>query len=116
MLSLKCPKCFEGHLFFVRSPFTFKRIGDMPDECPICQQDFVIEPGFWYGAMFMSYFICAFAMLIPMGIGILVMGSIGWPFVLTTIGILVLFYVYIFKLSRSVYIHLVIKMQGVDWN
>jgi len=88
----------------------------MPDECPNCQQDFVIEPGFWFGAMFVSYFLCSLLMLIPIGIGILVMGSIGWPFVITNICILFVFYIYIFKVSRSIYIHLIVMGQGVDWN
>lgn len=88
----------------------------MPDECPSCKQDFVIEPGFWFGAMFVSYFISAMAMFIPMGIGILILGSIGWPFVFSTIAVVLLFYVYIFKVSRSIYIHLVVMAQGVDWN
>lgn len=88
----------------------------MPEECPRCKQDFIIEPGFWFGAMFVSYFLSAFAMLIPIGIGILVLGSVGWPFVLTTIFVMLLFYVYIFKLSRSIYFHLVVKMQEIDWD
>lgn len=116
MFALKCPNCFSGNLFYNRSPFSFKRIADMPDECPSCKQDFVIEPGFWFGAMFVSYFISAMAMFIPMGIGILILGSIGWPFVFSTIAVVLLFYVYIFKVSRSIYIHLVVMAQGVDWN
>lgn len=116
MLTLKCPQCMRGNLFYNRSPISFRRIADMPENCPNCQQDFVIEPGFYFGAMFVSYFLCAVLMFVPMGIGILTLGSIGWPFVFATIGTVCLFYIYIFKVSRSIYIHLVIMAQGVDWN
>lgn len=52
---LLCPKCGEGKLFKNPNPYNIKMIGDMPDHCPNCHLAFMPEPGFYYGAMFMSY-------------------------------------------------------------
>lgn len=34
---------------------SFKHFGDMNSECPVCKQDFRIEPGFYFGASYFSY-------------------------------------------------------------
>ena len=52
---LLCPKCGQGKLFKNPNPYNFKTIADMPDNCPHCNLSFMPEPGFYYGAMFMSY-------------------------------------------------------------
>ena len=57
---LKCPKCGQGKLFKSKNPYQLSKILDMYDECPNCKEDFVVEHGFYYGAMYMSYIItCA---------------------------------------------------------
>jgi hypothetical protein len=52
---LKCPKCQNGNLFCVSNPYNLKRMLDMPAQCPTCHQDFKIEPGFYLGALWMTY-------------------------------------------------------------
>lgn len=52
---LKCPKCQEGNLFLVSNAWNFKKMLDMPDRCPTCNQDFCIEPGFYSGALWVSF-------------------------------------------------------------
>jgi uncharacterized protein (DUF983 family) len=55
ILTQTCPRCQEGKLFSVRNPYNLKRFIDMPDCCPVCKQDFKIEPGFYSGALWVSY-------------------------------------------------------------
>lgn len=55
ILKMKCPRCHEGNLFLVRNPWKLKRVLEMPKRCPVCSQDFVIEPGFYTGALWTSY-------------------------------------------------------------
>lgn len=54
---LKCPRCQQGNLFEESNPFKLDRAMDMPKNCPICNQDFVKEPGFYDGAIWLSYLI-----------------------------------------------------------
>lgn len=56
---LKCPKCGKGDLF-KSHPYNLSKLLDMYDKCPNCQEDFVVETGFYHGAMYMSYIVtCA---------------------------------------------------------
>jgi hypothetical protein len=55
IVKLKCPRCQEGNLFLVSNAWDLKKILDMPNRCPICHQDFRIEPGFYSGALWVSY-------------------------------------------------------------
>lgn len=51
---MKCPRCQEGD-FFVAHPYNLKRAGDIHEKCPKCGLKYAKEPGFYYGAMYVSY-------------------------------------------------------------
>ncbi|HTQ28383.1 MAG TPA: DUF983 domain-containing protein [Puia sp.] len=55
VLTSKCPRCREGRLFEQANPYALKELVKMPEACPVCGQDFEIEPGFYYGTGFVSY-------------------------------------------------------------
>jgi hypothetical protein len=55
ILYLKCPRCHEGDLFSSRNPYDVRSMLDMAPRCPICGQDFIMEPGFYTGALWTSY-------------------------------------------------------------
>ena len=50
----KCPRCHKGDLFLT-SAFNLSGFYKMHRHCPVCEQTFEPEPGFYYGAMFISY-------------------------------------------------------------
>ena len=52
LLALRCPRCHQGKLF-THGAWSWKFM-DMPAECPVCRQTFEPEPGFYYGAMYIS--------------------------------------------------------------
>lgn len=64
ILTTKCPQCREGNMYD-HSVLDFKHLGKMNDTCPHCGVKFEREPGFFYGAMYVSYtlsvgiFICS---------------------------------------------------------
>ncbi|PWJ60445.1 uncharacterized protein DUF983 [Dyadobacter jejuensis] len=51
----KCPHCRQGDLFVKKNPYAIKDALKMPERCPICQQDFRMEPGFYIGALWTSF-------------------------------------------------------------
>ena len=55
IVKCKCPRCMEGDLFVNKNMYSMKGMFDMPERCPVCGQDFQIEPGFYLGAMWVSY-------------------------------------------------------------
>src|SRR5947209_1498918 len=69
ILLQRCPRCREGRMF--RSTFS------MNDPCPVCGMAFEREPGYFFGAMYVSY-----------GLSVLILSPIfftlqwllpGWP-------------------------------------
>ena len=55
ILGMSCPRCQETKLFEDSNPYNFSKIFDMPERCGACGQKFEVEPGFYYGAMYVSY-------------------------------------------------------------
>ena len=54
ILHLTCPFCHKG-AFFLSHPYDLKHAGDLHETCPACHRKYEMEPGFYYGAMFVSY-------------------------------------------------------------
>ncbi len=54
IVKLKCPHCHEGQ-FLESHPYDFKKLGDVRSECEVCHIQYEREPGFYYGAMYVSY-------------------------------------------------------------
>jgi len=50
----KCPYCHQGK-FFVSKAYNLKHCGQNYEKCSSCNQSFSKEPGFYYGAMYVSY-------------------------------------------------------------
>lgn len=66
IVNLKCPRCQEGNLFSVSNAWNVNKMLAMPERCSICNQDFMIEPGFYYGALWVSYPIVVVATLMSL--------------------------------------------------
>ena len=106
-LMKKCPRCQEGDLFI--QPFEFTKPLNMPEKCPICNQKFEPEPGFYYGAMFLSYIFSAFFFLGIIGVCLIVFKlSLNMSMLVV---LLVAFSTYFFflRMSRSIWINILVK-------
>lgn len=53
ILQEKCPKCGESHVF--HKSHRFLQIPEMKKSCSTCGYHFEREPGFFIGAMYVSY-------------------------------------------------------------
>lgn len=54
IVHFKCPHCNEGD-FFESHPYKLSKVGDTYDKCATCNRKYSREPGFYFGAMFVSY-------------------------------------------------------------
>ncbi len=59
----KCPRCRQGDLFV--KPINLTEPLKMPKRCIHCGQKTEPEPGFYFGAMFLSYIFSSFYLLLP---------------------------------------------------
>lgn len=50
----RCPKCRQGAMF-VYPLRNLTRFSQMNTHCPVCKLRFEVEPGFFIGAMYVSY-------------------------------------------------------------
>ncbi|HQV74812.1 MAG: DUF983 domain-containing protein [Flavobacteriales bacterium] len=51
----KCPHCHEGEFFVTRNPFDLSKVGDVLPNCSVCKRKYESEPGFYFGALYVSY-------------------------------------------------------------
>ena len=110
IFNMKCARCHEGDLFETPT-FSFSKPFEMKERCPVCGQNYMPEPGFYYGAMFISYIFTGFFCLGFVGFCILVLGldvntSFFWLLFVCTI-----LFVWIFRMARSVWFNLMVGYQ-----
>lgn len=115
ILQLKCPYCRHGHIFQSRGLYTIKNIGGMQDTCEHCGHTLKQEMGFYFGAAY-----CSYALTVAMWIAIVVAlktlnalglihyGFLTHPITFLTTGLVctLLFFPYIFRVSRSMWLHM----------
>ncbi len=105
IFGFKCPRCHETDMFYTAT-FSFSRPFDMKDRCAHCGQDFMPEPGFYYGAMFISYIFMGWFCI---GFVALLHWVLDWSInasFLALIVVCIVFFVYIFRLARSIWINI----------
>lgn len=109
---LKCPCCQEGNLFSVSNSYDIKHMLDMPDHCPVCHEDFKVEPGFYSGALWISYPIVIFILIPLVLVQILCLGfSFVLAFFITLILLLVL-QPLLMRYSRAIWINLFVSFKA----
>ena len=50
----RCPRCLKGD-FFESKIYDLRKLGNVLNECPKCKVNYIPEPGFYFGAMYVSY-------------------------------------------------------------
>ena len=51
----KCPRCHEGDFFQYKISLNPKKITTLHDHCPKCNLKYMMEPSFYFGAMYVNY-------------------------------------------------------------
>ncbi len=108
MLNHKCAVCHEGDMFETGA-YSFNKPFEMHKHCPKCNANLEPEPGFYYGAMYVSYILIVFPLL---GFTAILRYGFGWSLegafgLLIGIGALIL--VWWFRFSRAVWLNLMVK-------
>jgi uncharacterized protein (DUF983 family) len=116
ILNLNCPRCHQGKLFSNKNPYTFKDGLNMPDNCPVCHQDFKIEPGFYIGALWVSFpiVIVLMAMFSLLFLAYFKM-QLEWFFAAITL-ILLILQPLIIRTGRAIWIHIFVAFKEASEN
>ncbi|PKP11162.1 MAG: DUF983 domain-containing protein [Bacteroidetes bacterium HGW-Bacteroidetes-3] len=51
----KCPRCHEGDFMKEKNMFKLNKAFQMNDHCSVCGLKYMMEPSFFYGAMYVNY-------------------------------------------------------------
>ncbi len=106
LLALRCPRCHEGPLF-LHPATSLTKFTEMPDQCPVCGLSYEPEPGFYFGAMYISF---GFAVGIFFAVGIALYFLAGdpdsWVYVVTVAAVTLVSTPLVFRYSRALMLYL----------
>ena len=109
----RCPRCREGYIFkYPLSQFT--KFSVMNHTCDKCEATFEPEPGFYFGAMYVSY---AFTVGIFIGVTLLLhyfVKPAEWVYILAIILSSILFIPVSFRYSRILFLYWFGGLQSKD--
>ena len=116
ILNNKCPRCHEGNFFVTSNHYDLKKIGALNDRCPVCNEDFRREPGYYYGATYVSY-----GLTVLFGISLFLLLCVVFsldtvPFIITLSVFLVALLPIFFRFSRIIWIHMFVKYKEFKKN
>lgn len=106
----KCPRCQEGDFFVKPAGFRFKDNLKTHENCSNCGLKYMIEPSFFYGAMYVSY-----AITVAMAVAVFVICQLfDLSLVTSLISILVVLILanpFVMRVSRLLYINMFIRFK-----
>lgn len=105
ILQEKCPNCGQSHVFEKKTGFF--ELPKMKERCDSCNYYFDREPGYFIGAMYISYGLAVLQGLITFLLVHFLFPSVptlGVVFII--LGVILLFSLKNYKLSRIIYIHI----------
>ncbi len=117
MMTNRCPSCHQGHMFMSKSPYS-RKFMETNARCEVCGEDFKREPGFYFGAAYVSYALTV-ALWVAVVVALYVFDAIGlidytffdYPVLTIVVGIVLLIFLLpvLFRLSRSMWIHMFVS-------
>ncbi len=112
IVSMRCPKCREGRMFPEGTLYS-KRFMAMYKQCAYCGQSFMPEPGYYFGAMFVSYGLNAAYLIAVWVIMYFFMSEVSaWVMIGLIIGLIIGLLPVTFRLSRVLWIYIFIRYKG----
>ncbi|WP_242928938.1 DUF983 domain-containing protein [Pontibacter vulgaris] len=113
ILNTKCPRCHTGDMFPKGTLYNFRKFAAMHEKCSCCGQAFEPEPGYYYGAMFVSYaFSTAIFIAVWIGLSFFVEEVTLTMMIIALIISVVALLPINFRLSRSIWINIFIRYKG----
>lgn len=109
ILKLKCPKCHKGDMFVEPNFLKPSTITKTHKNCLCCDVDFIPEPGFYFGAMYVSYGLGVIYFLLSFFVLYLLLNLKDFTFLGIYIATTLLSWPYIFRISRVIYLSLFVR-------
>ncbi|MEX0968693.1 MAG: DUF983 domain-containing protein [Bacteroidia bacterium] len=105
ILFCKCPRCHQGKMFKNPNPYALNDLFKMPENCPECGQKYDLEPGFYWGAMYVSYGLNVGIVLPLAGVVYYVWDFSFWAILVSLVVLQIIVTPYIFRISRAIWLN-----------
>ena len=102
----KCPSCGDGDVYESKGNVLLFKVPKMREQCEVCNYRFEKEPGYFTGAMYVSYALCIAEMLVAVLLGLVFDYSLE-PMVYPLVLVIVLFWTFNFRMSRLIWMYFV---------
>lgn len=119
ILAMKCPSCRQHPVFRHANAYDLKKVGEMHPYCPVCGSSNRVEPGFYFGAAYVSYILMVGILIAMVFVYYLIFGEVFEHFwrlmisaTLLSIGLTPL----IFRYSRVIFLYICVPYKGVSGN
>lgn len=113
IVNFKCPRCHEGDMFPSGTLYSFSKFDKMNNTCQNCGQSFEPEPGYYFGAMFISYALNAALFIAIWLIMTYIDEDISLIWIVAVIIVLSIFLLpYIFRMSRAIWINIFVSYKS----
>ena len=113
---MSCPKCREGKMF-PKGTLYSRHFMAMNEKCTSCGQSFMPEPGYYFGAMFVSYAInAAFFIAVWVAMYVLMDDVTVSAMIIALIAVVFGLLPVTFRLSRVLWIYIFVRYERPDQN
>lgn len=104
----KCPKCHQTKVF-TYGGYNLKNFDKMNSCCSVCKVQYEREPGFFYGAMYVSYALMVGWFVITWAVDSFLVKSETWKYITFIISTIILFAPLTFRISRLIWLNFFIR-------
>jgi uncharacterized protein (DUF983 family) len=104
ILQGKCPHCRRGDIFTYPAT-SLTKFNVMNEKCPHCGVRLEPEPGFYQGAMYVSYGFTVAFMVVIGALLYLTVNPSEWVYIGTVIGVMLLLVPFNYRYSRILYLY-----------
>jgi len=105
----KCPKCHEGDFMKEKNIFKLHKAFNMYESCSQCGFKYMMEPSFFYGAMYVNYGLTVAIGVVTFTIGTLIFDLTFLESFVSIVIMLLLTAPITIRLSRIIWINLFVK-------
>ena len=113
LLEGKCPRCRQGDMFTYPASRILK-FNVMNKECPVCGVRLEPEPGFYQGAMYVSYaFTIAFIIMISFILYFFAGDPSEWIYIGVVIAVMLILVPFNYRYSRILFLYM---FGGIKYN
>ncbi|PQJ69381.1 MULTISPECIES: DUF983 domain-containing protein [Polaribacter] len=106
IFNAKCPRCHEGAFFEYKFTLNPNKVTKLHEHCPNCDLKYMMEPSFFYGAMYVNYGLTVGISIVAFLISVLIFGAtLLQSFAVIVISLLVLAPINL-RLSRIIWINM----------